>query len=104
LAASACMPGPSTLRLAGGAATVSELVVVIRVILSGPRRTVADPQITPVTQSLGQSQIRSERWSARIFFCSEMPRQLSSDRPSESHTSESQRFRGWSLLRDRHQE
>jgi hypothetical protein len=27
------------------------VVVVIGVILSGPRRSVADPQITPVTQS-----------------------------------------------------
>jgi hypothetical protein len=38
-----------------GPAGEVDVVVVIRVILSGPRSSIADPQITPVTQLLAHS-------------------------------------------------
>src|ERR1700733_865805 len=44
---------------------LAELVVVIQVVLPGAQLTAADPQITPITQSVGHSQPRAMRPSDR---------------------------------------
>src|ERR1700687_2501951 len=60
---------PAGLSLAGDT-PVSVTEAVIGVILSGPRPSAADPQITPVTQTFGQSRCRMNLdYPARVFGC-----------------------------------
>ena len=44
-----------TIRYGGRSSSTGVVDVVVEVIRSGPRQSVADPQITPVTQSPGRS-------------------------------------------------